>query len=69
MFVQRVKTKIAFDFTLAFFLRHCFGLFFCALLVTSRCCLNHLSADDETSNVLKRSVKICSLTFWLYALY
>ena len=31
--------------------------FSCALLVTSCCCLCHLSADDETSNVLKRSVK------------
>ena len=30
--------------------------FSCALLVTSCCCLNHLSADDETSNVLKRSI-------------
>ena len=38
-------------------MRHCFGFFSCALLVTSCCCLYHLSADDETSNVLKRSVK------------
>ena len=37
----------------------CFFSF--ALLVTSCCCLYHLSADDETSNVLKRSVKnVCS---------
>ena len=38
-------------------MRHCFAFFSCALLVTSCCCLYHLSADDETSNVLKRSVK------------
>ena len=31
--------------------------FSCALLMTSCCSLYHLSADDETSNVLKRSVK------------
>ena len=55
-----VKTIIAFNFTLDsfFVMRHCFAFFFsCALLVTSCCCLCHLSADDETSNVLKRSVK------------
>ena len=59
MFIQRVKTIIVFNFTLAssFFMRLCFDLFSCALLVTSCCCLNHLPADDETSNVLKRSVK------------
>ena len=38
-------------------MRHCFAFFSCALLETSCCCLYHLSADDETSNVLKRSVK------------
>ena len=38
-------------------MRHCFAFFSCALLVTKCCCLYHLSADDETSNVLKRSVK------------
>ena len=63
--IQRVNTIIAFNFTLDsffsffffFFMRHCFAFFSCALLVTSCCCLYHLSADDETSNVLKRSVK------------
>ena len=28
-----------------------------SFIVTSCCCLYHLCADDETSNVLKRSVK------------
>ena len=57
--MQRVKTIIAFNFTLDSFLfmRNCFAFFSCALLVTSCCCLYHLSADDETSNVLKCSVK------------
>ena len=68
IFIQRVKTIIAFIATLAFF-ASLLCLFSCAVLVTSCCCLNYLSADDETSNVLKRSVKICSLTFWLFALY
>ena len=45
VFIQRVKAIIALPF------------FSCALLMTSCCRLNHLSADDETSNVLKRSVK------------
>ena len=53
---------IAFNFTLAsfFFSFLCviaLPFFSCALLVTSCCCQYHLSADDETSNVLKRSVK------------
>ena len=60
IFIQCVKTIIVFNFTLDSFF--CYAsllcLFFsCALLVTSCCCLYHLSADDETSNVLKRSVK------------
>ena len=59
IFIQRVKTLIVFNFTLdSFFLLCVIAFFFsCALLVTSCCCLYHLSADDETSNVLKRSVK------------
>ena len=46
---------------------HIFTERFKTLLVSS--VDKYLSADDETSNVLKRSVKICSLTFWLIALY
>ena len=46
-----------FLFYFFFLKRHCFAFFSCALLVTSCCCLYHLSADDETSNVLKRSAK------------
>ena len=42
---------------LAFYILSSKYIFSCALLVTSCCCLYHLSADDETSNVLKRSVK------------
>ena len=56
VFAQRVKTIIAFDFTLAYF-ASLFCFFPVLLLVKSYCCLNHLSADDETSNVLKRAVK------------
>ena len=59
-----MKTIIAFNFTLASlflffpFYASLLCLFFsCALLVTSCCCLYHLSADDESSIVLKRSVK------------
>ena len=71
IFIQCVKTIIAFDFPLASFfcMCRCFALFLCfagdKLLLPK----SFLSADDETSNVLKRSVKICSLTFWLFALY
>ena len=62
IFIQRVKTIIAFNFTLDsfFFSFLCviaLPFFSCALLVTSCCCLYHLSADDKTSNVLKCSVK------------
>ena len=58
-----MRQDISFNFTLAsfFFSILCvialLSFFSCALLVTSCCCLYHLSADDESSNVLKRSVK------------
>ena len=59
IFIQRVKTIIVLILRSIPFLLCVIALpfFSCALLVTSCCCLYHLSADDETSNVLKRSVK------------
>ena len=65
IFIQRLKTIIAFNFTFNSFFSFFFSFlcvialpfFSCAVLVTSCCCLYHLSADDETSNVLKRLVK------------
>ena len=51
-------------------LLHLLCLFSCTLLVRSCYYVNHLSANDETTtDVLKRSVRICSLTFWLFSLY
>ena len=43
-------------------------LFMLLLLISCYCLSHHLSADDETGNVLKSTEK-CLLKFWAFALH
>ena len=45
------------------FLHSCFAFFSVLLLMTSCCLVHHLSAADETSNVLKCSEKMFTQEF------
>ena len=55
----KVNFTLASFFLFFHFVRHCFAFFLCFVRdkLLLPIALYHLSADDETSNVLKRSVK------------